>query len=347
METAVKLPAVTKGAGVLGRASAGWRDGVVVTTQSPWTIARPMMASPAPNIVFVKSLEREHLEELVRAGTIRPIVIGLGSGLAMDAAKYIAWRTGASLIQVPSTVSNNACFTRTCGCLEQGQRAPVRNVPVPEQILIDPDLIRQAPARLNRAGVGEVLCSHTSLVDWELAHRAGRDVDWQAAIAERTRRELRTLEQVAPAIGADEMDGYVALMDIGERFAPEFLAHPKARFNAASEHLFAWCLEQQMGRRLIHGESVCLGILLMAHLQDNAPDWAAGVIRAARVAFRPEQIGTTWDQVERAVLALPDYARQVVPWYSIIDALTDHATDGHGKLERGFKAARAFVEGLH
>jgi hypothetical protein len=59
----------------------------------------------------------------------------------------------------------------------------------------------------------------------------------------------------------------------------------------------------------VHGEILCLGVLLLAHMQGNDPEGAARVIRAARVAFRPEQIGTTWRQVEDAMLALPDYPR--------------------------------------
>jgi hypothetical protein len=83
----------------------------------------------------------------------------------------------------------------------------------------------------------------------------------------------------------------------------------------------------------------------MAHLQDNAPAAAAATVRAAGVAVQPAAIGTSWPEIEAAVLALPDYAREVVPWYTIVDALVD-GDPRRGQLRARLAAARAFVEGL-
>lgn len=339
-------PGLVRGGGVLARASRGWAEYCVVTTASPWRVAQKMVSTVPRRVLTVESLERAHLESLAGATAGVPRVVGLGSGLALDGAKYVAWRTGASLVQVPSTASNNASFTRSCGCLVNGRREPIRDAPLPEQVLIDPELIATAPGRLNRAGLGDLLCSHTSLVDWELGHRAGREVDWNVPLAERTRQAVQSLGRLAPAIGADETEAFVAILEMGARFGPDFLAYPRARFNAGSEHLFAWCLEQRMGRRFIHGEVVGLGILLMAHIQGNAPEWAAGVIRTARVAFRPAEIGATWADVEGAVLALPAYARDVVAWYTVVDELAGGRGPEHPRLKAAFDRARAFVQGL-
>jgi glycerol dehydrogenase-like iron-containing ADH family enzyme len=337
---------MVKGAGVVARESMHWGDFAVVTTASPWAVARPMLQATPRVVLVVESLERSHLEALARTAGPVERVVGLGSGLAMDGAKYVAWRWGAALVQVPSTTSNNACFTRTAGCLEQGRRAPLRDAPIPEQVLVDRWLIARAPARLNRAGVGDLVCSHTSLVDWQLAHAAGLDMDWDEALRDRARRALERLAAIAPAVGAHDLDALIELLEISERFAPDFLAFPKARFNACSEHLLAWCLEQRTGRRLVHGEIVSLAVLLMAHLQDNDPERAARVIHAARVGYRPEEIGTTWREVEDAMLALPEYAREVVPWYSIVNVLAEGPGGSRARLRERFHEARAFVEAL-
>lgn len=337
---------MVKGAGVVALKSAQWGDFAVVTTASPFTAARPLLQATPRAVLVVESLERSHLEELARAAGPVERVVGLGSGLAMDGAKYVAWRRAAALVQVPSTTSNNACFTRTAGCLEQGRRVPLRGAPIPEQVLVDRTLIARAPVRLNRAGVGDLICSHTSLVDWQLAHAAGLDMDWDEALRDRTRREMERLAAIAPAVGAGDLGALIELLEISERFAPDFLAFPKARFNACSEHLLAWCLEQRTGRRLVHGEIVSLAVLLMAHLQENDPEGAARVIHAARVEYHPEEIGTTWQEVEDAMLALPDYSREVVPWYSIVNMLVEGPGGSPARLRDRFREARAFVEGL-
>lgn len=338
-------PPMTVGAGVLRRASAAWGRAGIITTRSPWALAEPLLAAAPARMALVATLERADLETL--AADLRGIerAVGLGGGLALDAAKFVAWRLGVPLVQVPSSASNNACFTRTSGCLVDGRRAPMREAPVPEGVVVDHDLIARAPGRLNRAGIGDLLSSHSALPDWALAHRAGRAVDWDAGVLESTRRELDALAVLAPAVGAGRLDAFVGLLAMGERFAPAFLRLPRARFNAASEHLLAWCLEERSGRRLLHGEIVSLGVLLMAHLQENAPEAAAATVRAAGVAVQPAAIGTGWDEVEDAVLALPEYARDVVPWYTVIDQLVD-GDPGRGALRARFRDARAFVEGL-
>ena len=304
-----------------------------------------MLAAAPAQVARVTSLERADLERM--AAELRGVerAVGLGGGLALDAAKFVAWRLGVPLVQVPSSASNNACFTRTSGCLEHGRRAPMRDGPVPDAVVVDHDLIARAPSRLNRAGIGDLLSSHSALADWELAHRAGRAVDWDPAVRDGTRHELDRLARLAPDVGAARLDAFVGLLAMGERFAPTFLRLPRARFNAASEHLLAWCLEERTGRRLLHGEIVSLGVLLMAHLQENAPERAAATIRAAGVPVQPADVGTTWADVEAAVLALPEYARDVVPWYTVVDPLVE-GDPARARLRARFREARAFVEGL-
>jgi glycerol dehydrogenase-like iron-containing ADH family enzyme len=336
---------MTKGAGVLARESTAWSEFAVLTTASPWAVARPMLARPASRLLLVESLERDHLDALARSAAGVSLVVGLGGGMALDGAKHVAWRTGARLVQVPSSAANNACFTRRWRCLVNGRRGPVQDGPLPDQLLVDTELVLRAPPRRNRAGVGEIVCSHTALVDWALAHRAGLAVDWDESLAEWTRRELRGLERLAPAVGADDPGAFVAILETEERFAPHFLAYPRARFNGGSEHLFAWCLEERAGRRVLHSEAVSLGVLLMAHMQRNAPEWAAGILQAARVAFQPEAIGTRWPEVEEVVLALPAYAREVVPYHTVINELASDP-DGGRRLRAALAEARAFVQGL-
>jgi glycerol-1-phosphate dehydrogenase [NAD(P)+] len=338
-------PPMTAGPGVLRGASATWGRYGVVTTRSPWALAEPRLAAAPARVARVETLERAELERTATelSGVAR--VVGLGGGLALDAAKLVAWRLGVPLVQVPSSASNNACFTRTSGCLERGRRAPMRDGPVPEAVVVDHELIARAPARLNRAGIGDLLSSHSALADWELAHRAGRAVDWDAAVRDRTRCELDQLATLAPDVGAGRLEAFVGLLAMGERFAPTFLRLPRARFNAASEHLLAWCLEERTGRRLLHGEIVSLGVVLMAHLQGNAPEIAAATVRAAGVPIQPAAVGTSWEEIEAAVLALPEYARDVVPWYTVIDPLVD-GDPARERLRARFHAARAFVEVL-
>ena len=46
---------------------------------------------------------------------------------------------------------------------------------IPEVVYVDFDVIASAPAGLNRAGVGDILCYHTAHLDWRLSRDLGRE----------------------------------------------------------------------------------------------------------------------------------------------------------------------------
>ena len=66
-------------------------------------------------------------------------------------------------------------------------------------------------------------------------------------------------------------------------------------FTGASEHVFALNLTRVTGKRLIHGQCVGLGVVVMSLLQRNAPEVMAEAFVAAGARFKPTDIGCTWD----------------------------------------------------
>jgi ribosome silencing factor RsfS/YbeB/iojap len=131
-------------------------------------------------------------------------VVGLGGGTALDTAKYVAWRTGRPLVQVPTITSVDAGFTDAIGIRDLGKVRYVGTV-VPELVVLDLPLIRSAPPRLNRAGVGDVLSCHTGLFDWRLATEHGTTHPWHTGLAALGAVEQATGERQVNAI-VDEVE---------------------------------------------------------------------------------------------------------------------------------------------
>lgn len=337
-------PIIQKGYNALEQASADWHDYIVVTTKSPWELARHCM--PDPNLViFVTNLDRSKLDSLKKEATGASLIVGLGSGLSMDATKFLAKANGMNMAQIPTTSSNNACFTRTAWTFEGDKRIAEREVPIPTQIVLDYDLIRQAPNRMNQAGSAEILCSHTALFDWKLANRAGVDVQWDDKLESITRIELERLQHYSDSIGRAELDSFVEIIEVGRKFADGFTSHPKARFNAGSEHILAWAIEQMADVRIIHGEAVSLSILIMSHIQNNNPEIVSKIIQSTKMLYLPEDIGTSWDQVEKIITYLPEFSENI-PWHTIITEFAKRGSDGRRELMNRFKAAKLFVQSL-
>jgi len=244
----------------------------------------------------------------------------------MDTAKWIHSQLGLRLIQVPSLPSVNACFTRMTA-IRDGGRVRYEGDAVPERVLVDLDLMASAPQHLVRGGIGDVLSCRTALHDWRLGDAAGRDAPWDEAAATTAADYLDELEDLAPGLAAGEDDAVIRLMechrDIGWRCHD--LGH--ARFEEGSEHFFAYTFEEVTGRTIMHGELVTLGVIIMSAIQGNDPERPRRIARLAAARARPDELGITWDEIERTLRRLPLHVVEHGLWYSVANELdVDDAT---------------------
>ena len=153
---------------------------------------------------------------------------------------------------------------------------------VPEVVIVDPTLIATAPARFNRAGVGDLLSIHTALWDWERGAAHG-GAAFLPAIAARSARILDRTDELASAIGRTEPEG---LIHIAEAFAEVnslIIDAGHSQPEEGSEHYLAYALEEETGKSFVHGEVVGLGVVVMATLQGNRPERARSILARCQV----------------------------------------------------------------
>lgn len=304
---------------VLARESRNLRRPIVVTTASPWALARPTFGSVPVGVIEVESLERRFLDSVACQPLDGDVVVGIGGGMVLDAAKYVALRWNTPLMLVPTITSGNGMFTRSIAVRENGKPVGMRGDIFAGKVLVDYGLIQSAPALLNRSGIGDVLYLHTGEFDWRLAAALGRAVPWDSAAAATMRDTVDRACASAQEIGSVSAEGIRTLMD-GFRASAELherFDHPQV--GAGSEHLFAWTLEATTGRHFIHGQAVCLGVVIMALLQRNDPERMRRAIEEARVPFHPRDLDLTWPDLERTLRSLAAYNQTVRRFYTICD----------------------------
>ncbi len=293
----------------------------VVAHPEPWAIIAPTLRRPPAVVISAGDLTPAHLDRLVAELPAVEAVVGVGGGTAMDSAKWVHGRTGASLFQLPSLPSVNACFTRMTALRDAGG-VRYEGDAVPVRVLVDYDLIASAPAELVRGGIGDVLSCHTARFDWRIGADAGRDAPWDDEQAAMSLAYLDELESLSPQLAAGEDDGLRRLMechrDIGWRCHE--LGH--ARFEEGSEHFFAYTFEEVTGRTIMHGELVTMGVLVMAALQGNDPSRPRRIADAARMRTALPDLGVTWDEVEATLHRLPTFVEEQGLWYSSANGLT-------------------------
>ncbi len=101
-------------------------------------------------------------------------VYSVGGGLTADAAKYLAAKINLPLTVVPTALSVDAFITAASGIRRDGC---VYYIPtkVPENIILDFNVIAQAPASIRAAGITDVMSIATGCWDWKFAHEKGRN----------------------------------------------------------------------------------------------------------------------------------------------------------------------------
>lgn len=297
-----------------------------------WPNIGSLLADSPAEVVEVESLDEEWLE--ATAASLRSIsaIVGLGGGQAIDAAKYAAWKNGQRIFTFPTALTVNAAWGHRSAVRRGGV---VRYVgwTVPEAVFVDYGVVRSAPAILNRSGVGDILCYHSALWDWEYASRTGNcEPEWpyRPELAAASRAQLDRVRGAAREIHEVSETGIDALVE-GLRYGGgAFAANGwNPRPIEGAEHFVFYALERVTGRAFLHGQAVGLGLLVASVMQGNDPDGIRRTLDEVGVPYQPADLGIDWQDLRQALEALPDVVAEAGLWYTIASArrVTDELFD--------------------
>jgi glycerol-1-phosphate dehydrogenase [NAD(P)+] len=312
-------PDVQVGRGILGSLVSGLDGRIALLTQpGPYAVLPSGVTGRASATVMVDSLAAEDLEALVRDLPPVDIVLGLGGGMTLDAAKYVAWRRSIRLILAPSVISVDASVTNTIA-VRRGGSVVYEGFVVADPIVADLELISAAPPRLNRAGVGDLLSIHTALADWRLGARAGR-IAFEPDVAERSAAVLEKLFGLGEDVSGTKDAAMEAILRSYVTVNALCLTVGHSGPEEGSEHYFGYRLEAVTGRSFVHGELIGLGTVLMARLQGNEPERVIRFLDTCQVAWRPPDQSLDRATLVEALGGLQRFVREADLPYSIIDA---------------------------
>ncbi|MGD1219092.1 iron-containing alcohol dehydrogenase family protein [Streptomyces krungchingensis] len=267
------------------------------------------------------------LDDAVRlAGDMRAghydAVVGLGGGKIIDCAKFAAARVGLPLVAVPTNLAHDGLCSPVATLDNDAGRGSY-GVPNPIAVVIDLDVIREAPVRFVRAGIGDAVSNINAIADWELSNRVtGEKIDGLAAAMAR-----QAGEAVLRHPGGIGENGFLqvlaeALVLTGIAMSISGDSRPASGSCHEINHAFDLLFPK---RAASHGEQCGLGAAFAMHLRGATEEavYMAEVLRRHGLPVLPEEIGFTVDEFVQVV----EFAPRTRPGrYTILEHL-DLKTD--------------------
>jgi glycerol-1-phosphate dehydrogenase [NAD(P)+] len=128
------------------------------------------------------------LGKQLRAGAYEAVA-GIGGGKTIDVTKFAAHMAGIPMVAVATNLAHDG-IASPVSSLEHESGKGSYGVVSPVAVIVDLDRVKSGPARMVRAGIGDVLSNLSAIADWELAAAdQGELVDGLAVTFSRTAAE--------------------------------------------------------------------------------------------------------------------------------------------------------------
>jgi len=252
-------------------------------------------------------------------------LVAIGSGTINDLVKYAAHQLKKPYVVVATAPSMNGYVSPNASIINGKHKESIACT-MPMAVLMDTEILVNAPSRMIRAGIGDCLCRSTAQADWLLSHLL-LDTHYVEEVFEWLLPYEKVLLQHAKfaVLGDKEIMEVLAKMLIlsGLGMARAWGSYPASQ----GEHMIAHTMEELYGNKLpatLHGEQIAVTTLSMAERQarilaSDPPPLALAKPNGRN--YNHEQIehrlGKNWRQIRDKIRTV------VIPQVSLYDALSD------------------------
>ena len=222
------------------------------------------------------------------------VIIGIGGGRVLDTAKYAAHISKAVYICMPTSLSNDSLASPFSVLETYGKARKTFACKIPTAIIVDTNMIINAPEGQTLSGIGDTIAKHTALFDWKLsaAKTSTRIDDFAYALSRMSYDSVYHCDE-------KNMKSRVFIRILSRALVMGGLAMEIAgssRPCSGSEHLFAHAIEEYYPDiKISHGLAVALGTIPACIFQGQEIDGLLSFFKAHGLDVDPASYGITKD----------------------------------------------------
>ncbi len=222
------------------------------------------------------------------------IIIGIGGGRVLDTAKYAAHISKAVYICMPTSLSNDSLASPFSVLETYGKARMTLSCKIPTAIIVDTNMIINAPEGQTLSGIGDTIAKHTALFDWKLSAKrsSARIDDFAYALSRMSYDSVYHCDE-------KNMKSRVFIRILSRALVMGGLAMEIAgssRPCSGSEHLFAHAIEEYYPDiKISHGMAVAIGSIPACIFQGQDPKGMIDFFRTYGLNTDPSSYGITED----------------------------------------------------
>jgi glycerol-1-phosphate dehydrogenase [NAD(P)+] len=230
-------------------------------------------------------------------------VAGIGGGKTLDVTKFAAHMAGIPMVAVATNLAHDGLASPVSSLEHESGKGSYGVFP-PVAVVVDLDRVRAGPARMIRAGIGDVVNNLSAIADWELAAAdRGELVDGLAVTLART-----AAQAVLHQPGTVTDDEFLTVL--AESLVLSGIAMTVAgssRPSSGGDHEILHAIDQLYPGAGTHGELAGLGALFCTYLRGD--EYLFGLMSACLARHQlprtPADLGLGPEEFTQAVLHAP------------------------------------------
>lgn len=193
------------------------------------------------------------------------VLIAVGSGTIHDIVRYCAYEIGIEFVSCPTAASVDGFCSSVAAMTWKGCKKTITAV-APKIVIADIDIIKNAPVRLTRSGIGDMVGKYIALADWKIANIIKGEF-YCKRIAQMTLEATESVVKSAEGITKGTDNSYENLMYglLLSGLAMQMIGN--SRPASGAEHHISHIIEMEpealgVHSDALHGEKVGVGTLL-------------------------------------------------------------------------------------